>query len=379
MVRASLPRSLLNAQRHRPSSRHLAVVTLVILAAGCGAFQGTPLGPLTVATLASALDIPWAMAFTPDGRLFFTERAGRLRVISGGVLQSAPVITLPTPAPGGCPTGAGEGGALGPAVDPNFGSNRYLYVYWTFDAPGGRVNRVQRLVVSSSSPFIATQDLMLVDNIPGLCFHDGGRLKIGPDGMLYATTGDAGNTSLSQDPSSLAGKILRMTPTGTVPPDNPTPGSYVYTLGHRNPQGLAWDASGAMYATEHGPTSNDEVNHILRGRNYGWPTIVGRGGDPRFIDPIFLFFPDTCAPSGATFVTGALLPEWNGDLLFACLRGAHLHRLRLAGPGSDTVVASEQLFTGTYGRMRDVVIGPDGAAYVATGNGGADQLLRIAR
>jgi glucose/arabinose dehydrogenase len=198
--------------------------------------------------------------------------------------------------------------------------------------------------------------------------------------MLYATAGDAGNTAFSQNPGSLAGKILRLTRTGGVPGDNPTPGSYVYTLGHRNPQGLAWDAANTLYATEHGPTSNDEVNRITPGRNYGWPIIVGRGGNPAYVDPFYLFNPDTCAPSGATFVVGALLPEWNGDLLFTCLRGVHLHRLRLAGPGSDQVVAEERLYNGTYGRLRDVVVGLDGAVYMTTSNGGlADRVLRIAR
>jgi len=346
---------------------------MAVVVAGCGAMGLLPSpSSLVVAILAGGLDIPWAMAFVPDGRLFFTERPGRLRVIAGGALQATPVITLPVAST------AGEGGLLGLTADPNFATNRYLYVYYTYQGAAGPVNRVQRLIVTGNT---ATQDLVLLDGIPGSNNrHNGGRLKVGPDGMLYATNGDADNTAFSQDPGSLAGKIIRMTRTGAIPPDNPTPGSYVYTLGHRNPQGLAWDASNAFYETEHGPTSNDEVNHILPGRNYGWPIIVGRGGNPAYVDPIFLFSPDTCAPSGATFVTSTLIPEWNGDLLFTCLRGVHLHRLRLAGPGSDQVVGEERLYSGTYGRMRDVIVGPDGAAYVTTSNGGlTDRLLRIGR
>jgi glucose/arabinose dehydrogenase len=134
-----------------------------------------------------------------------------------------------------------------------------------------------------------------------------------------------------------------------------------------------------LYATEHGPTSNDEVNHLLAGRNYGWPVIVGRGGNPLYVDPIVLFSPDTCAPSGATFVTSTLITEWNGDMLFTCLRGVRLHRVRLAAPGSDTVVVSEPRVAGTYGRLRDVVVGPDGAVYMLTSNGGTDQVLRVGR
>ncbi|HET8679639.1 MAG TPA: PQQ-dependent sugar dehydrogenase, partial [bacterium] len=318
---------------------------------------------------ASGLDIPWGMAFVPDGRLFVTERPGRLRVIVGGVLQPSAVITLAVEA-------TGESGLLGIAADPGFATNGRLYVYYTYRSGANLFNRVARLAVTGST---AVQDLVLLEGIPGAMFHDGGRIKIGPDGLLYATTGDAGDRSLSQQQASLAGKILRMTRDGAIAPGNPFPGSYVYTLGHRNPQGLAWDSSGTLYSTEHGDSSNDEVNRIGSGLNYGWPVIVGRGNTPPFIDPIFLFFPETCAPSGATFVSGSMIPEWNQDLLFTCLRGVHLHRLRLSGPGSDTVAASETLYSGTYGRMRDVVMGPDGAVYVSTSNGSADVILRVGR
>ncbi len=349
--------------------RLFLVGAITLAVAGCGSSIGTAPSALTVTTLASGLDIPRGMAIVPDGRLFVTERPGRLRVIVGGVLQAAPVITLPVEA-------VSEAGLLGLAADPGFATNGHLYVYYSYRSGASILNRVARLAVTGSS---AVQDRVLLEGIPGASFHDGGRIKIGPDGLLYATTGDAGDSSLAQQQASLAGKILRMTRDGAIPPGNPFPGSYVYTLGHRNPQGLAWDSSGTLYATEHGDTSNDEVNRIGAGLNYGWPTIVGRGNTPPFIDPIFLFFPDTCAPSGATFVASAMIPEWNGDLLFTCLRGVHLHRLRLSGPGSETIAVSETLYSGTYGRMRDVVVGPDGAAYVSTSNGGADVILRIGR
>jgi len=347
----------------------MALGAVAAAVAGCGivGLLPAPIGP-SVTVLASGLEIAWAMTFVPDGRLFFTERPGRLRVIVNDVLQAAPVITLPV-------SNAGEGGLLGLAADPNFSTNGYLYVHVTAAGP---VNRIQRLVVTGNT---AMQDAVLLDGIPAsTARHNGGRLKVGPDGMLYATTGDANNTALSQNAGSLGGKILRLTRTGSIPNDNPTPGSYVYTLGHRNPQGLAWDALNTLYATEHGESSNDEVNRIQPGRNYGWPIIQGRGNNPAYVDPLYLFFPETCAPSGATFVTGGLIPQWNGDLLFTCLRGVHLHRLRLAGPGSDQVVAEERLYTNTYGRLRDVVVAPDGAVYVTTSNGGlADRLLRIGR
>lgn len=360
-----------NRARWASCSRVVAAAGIVALAAGCGALPGQIVAGLTVTTIATGLDIAWAMAFVPDGRLFFTERPGRLRVIVGGVLQPAPVITLPV-----C-CGAGEGGLLGLAVDPGFATNGVLYVYYTYMQAGAPANRIQRLIVSGNS---AAQGPVLLDGIPGSNNrHNGGRLKVGPDGLLYATNGDADNTAFSQDVTSLAGKIIRMTRDGSVPAGNPFPGSYVYTFGHRNPQGLAWDAANSFYSTEHGPSSNDEVNRIQAGGNYGWPVIVGRGNTPPYIDPIFLFSPDTCAPSGATFVSSTMIPEWNGDLLFTCLRGVHLHRLRLAGPGSDVIVTAEALYTGAYGRLRDVVVGPDGAVYVSTSNGGGDVILRIGR
>lgn len=351
------------------------LLLVVTLAAGaCGGAALAPVAPLAVTTLAAGLDIPWAMAFVPDGRLFFTERPGRLRVLDGGALQAGPVLTLPVRA-------VGEGGLLGLAADPNFAANGFLYVYYTYvGGPTGALNRIQRLTVTGRNPSVAVSGPVLLDAIPGASIHNGGRLKVGPDTMLYATNGDAGDPGLAQNPASLAGKIVRMTLTGAVPPDNPTPGSYVYSLGHRNAQGLAWDASRTLYATEHGPTSNDEVNRIRAGLNYGWPTCVGRCGNPAFVDPFYLFFPETCAPSGATFVTGPRIPEWSGDLLFTCLRGQRLHRLRLAGPGSDVVVGEERLYEGTFGRMRDVIMGPDEAVYATTSNGGGtDRLLRIGR
>lgn len=340
---------------------------LVVVRGSGGSVMGASDADLSVRTIATGLDIPWAMAFAPDGRLFFTERPGRVRVIVGGVLQPVPVMTLSVES-------VGEAGLLGLAVDPDFASNGHLYVYYTYRYGAGVFNRAARLTVRGST---AVEDGVLVEGIPGGSMHDGGRLKFGPDGLLYATTGDAGNSALSQDLMSLGGKILRMTRDGAVPPGNPFPASYVYSLGHRNPQGLAWDSAGTLYATEHGPEANDEVNRIVPSHNYGWPVIVGRRRDLAYVDPIFLFFPETCAPSGATFVTGPMIPEWNRDLLFTCLRGIHLHRLRMAGPGSDAVMSSEEHYNGIYRRMRDVIVGPDGGVYVSTSNGSVDVILRI--
>jgi glucose/arabinose dehydrogenase len=214
------------------------------------------------------------------------------------------------------------------------------------------------------------RDRVILDDIPGAFVHDGGRIRFGPDGMLYVGTGDARQPSLAQDPRSLAGKILRVTAEGTVPADNPFPGSPVYSLGHRNVQGLAWHPETRnLYATEHGPSgergfAHDEVNLVRPGGNYGWPDLLcGQGGRPGFLDAVACSGEDTWAPSGAEFVTRG---AWRGRLLVANLRGAHLRAFVLSADG--TRVERQEVVLSGFGRLRDVVEGPDGAVYVLTSN-----------
>ncbi len=334
-----------------------------------------------VEVVATGLEVPWALAFAPDGRIFVTERPGRIRVIENGRLRPEPVAVLPVAA-------TGEGGLMGLALDPNFAQNGYLYVMYTYRAGGALRNRISRLTLQGNT---AGDEVILIDNIPGAGIHDGGRLAFGPDGKLYATTGDAAQRNLAQQLDSLAGKILRLNPDGSIPIDNPFPGSYVYSYGHRNPQGLAWHpTTGQLYSTEHGPTGEmglccrDELNLIRPGGNYGWPLVTGAPGDPRFIDPILHSGEDTWAPAGMAFVVGDLLAPWRGHLFFGALRGQHLHHVVL-GPDGTTVVFHEALFRGEFGRIRDVVMGPDGALYFTTSNRdgrgrpqpGDDRILRI--
>lgn len=353
-------------------------VIAVFLAFSTGPSSGQ--GQVRVETVIGNLDIPWAAQFAPDGRLFLTERPGRIRIIRQGRIDPQPWATLEV-------AHEGEGGLLGLALDPDFARTRGVYIYHTYRENGRLLNRVVQLTDRSGRGQI---DKVIIDRIPGAPVHDGGRIKFGPDRKLYVTTGDARQSSLAQDRASLAGKILRLNPDGSVPDDNPFAGSPVYSLGHRNPQGLAWHPqTRRLFAAEHGPSGErglccrDEVNIIEAGKNYGWPEISGRGGGSGFVDPIAdSGRDDTWAPSGI------LIPSrgpWQGSVLVTALRGMHLRRFILAGPEFVRVADQEVYFSGDLGRLRDVFQGPDGTIYLLTNNSdgrgrrGAndDRLLRI--
>jgi glucose/arabinose dehydrogenase len=304
-----------------------------------------------VRVVATGLEVPWALAFAADGTLYVTERPGRVRVVRQGRLDPRPVATLPAAA-------RGEAGLMGLAVDPERGDPVRLFVCYTLDKGGRLVNRVSVLTLGAAS----TEERVLLDDIPGAGIHDGCRVKVGPDGKLYVTTGDAAEPGLAQRLDSPAGKILRLNPDGTVPADNPFPGSPVYSLGHRNVQGIAWDRAGRLWASEHGPSGvpwgHDELNRIRPGGNYGWPDVYGRAGRPPFEDPVLESGRRTWAPAGI-----AILGE---DLYMAQLRGERLLRVRLTADGRAAATAT--LLSGTHGRLRDVVVSPAGTLYVTTSN-----------
>ncbi len=292
--------------------------------------------------VATGLAVPWGLAFLPDGTALVGER-GTARLLQVRAGQAPQVVgTVPGVA------AAGEAGLLGLAVSPTYAEDRYVYAYLTTASD----NRIVRFRLDA----LRDQQVVL-SGITRANIHNGGRIAFGPDGLLYAGVGDAADTSTSQNRQSLNGKILRMTPTGGVPADNPF-GNHVYSYGHRNVQGLAWDAEGRLYATEFGQSTFDEVNRIVAGGNYGWPVVEGTGTDPAFRNPLVVWRPSEASPSGAAYA--------NGHLFAAALRGRRLWAVPLTpGGGAGTPVAE---LRGTYGRLRTVALGPDGWLWVTTSN-----------
>lgn len=304
------------------------------------------------------LQIPWAMAFAPDGRLFFTERPGRVRVYQNGQLLAAPALALDDV------NTTGESGAMGLALHPDFATNHYVYLSYTANGPAGTINRVMRYRELNNQ---LAEGIVILDNVRGAQIHNGSRVKFGPDRLLYVTFGDSSVSSLAQDVASLNGKVLRMNDDGTSASGNRF-SSPVYTYGHRNPQGLAWHpTTGDLWEDEHGQVGNDEINVIDGGNNYGWPVIEANATMPGMVTPL-IFFTPSVAPSGSSFYTGAALPLFRNQLFIATLAAQALLRVTIDGPNFRHVAGVERLLPNKYGRLRDVVQGPDGFLYVSTSN-----------
>lgn len=324
---------------------------------------------INVETILDNLKNPWELEFAPDGTIFFTERDGKLWVIDN---ESTLHLVAEFSA-----SNTVEGGLLGLELDPDYENNHFLYLYQTYlDIPTHQ-NKVVRYTVNNNQ---LTDELILIDKIPGALWHDGGRIKFGPDEMLYITTGDATNANLSQDTASLAGKILRINSDGTVPSDNPF-NSPVFSYGHRNPQGLAWNENGILVSSEHGPSgergyAHDEINVIERGKNYGWPIIVGDSNDIVYTNPILHSGDITWAPSGLLYYYSDKIPEWEGKFLVATLRGEHVMVLDL-DLENGVVNSAEKIFQGDYGRIRNLVQSPGGDVFVLTSNNDDDKILQI--
>ena len=305
----------------------------------------------------TGLDAPWSIVVDDDMTLVSERDSGRVLEVTddGGTREVGTVEGV---------SAGGEGGLLGLALHDD-----HLYTYFT----SADDNRVVRHELAGEPGSLALGDPeTILDGIPSASYHNGGRIAFGPDDMLYVTTGDAGDTERAQDRESLAGKILRLTPEGEVPEDNPFDDSLVWTLGHRNPQGIAWDDDGTMYASEFGQDTWDELNVIEAGDNYGWPTVEGTADDDRFTDPVQQWSPDEASPSGIAIDDGSI---W-----IANLRGERLREVPL-----DDVTTSTEHLVGEHGRLRDVAVATDGSLWVLTndtdGRGdpddGDDRILRV--
>ncbi|TSC88320.1 MAG: hypothetical protein G01um10147_225 [Microgenomates group bacterium Gr01-1014_7] len=337
-----------------------AVVVIIVLILGIVLFllkQYSPTPPNTasnspspvqaneqVKILATGLEVPWALAFLPNNNLLITERRGVVKLLKsdGKILEVGKINGVKQ---------ITESGLHGVAVDPNFAENQYIYLYYTYgEISGNTQNKVSRFKFDGQT---LTNEETLVDNIPGAPIHDGGRLKFGPaspsergepDKLLYITTGDAANPSLSQNKDSLAGKILKVKDGKAE----------VYSLGHRNPQGITWDNEGKLWAVEHGQSATDEINLVEENKNYGWPTIRGDEKNQGMENPILHSGSGTWAPAGGAF--------YKDSIYFGGLRGAALFQYDIKLKELKTH------FKGQFGRIRDVVLGPDNMLYITTSN-----------
>ncbi|UEG51806.1 PQQ-dependent sugar dehydrogenase [Mucilaginibacter daejeonensis] len=332
---------------------------------------------LDAKVLTDRLTFPWEILWGPDNMLWMTERGGKISRVDPSNGQVSPLVTVPDV------KAQGEGGLLGMVLHPDFGSTPQVFVAYNYDKNGTYTEKIVRYTYSGGT---LNSPVVLLDNIPAANNHNGCRLAISPDRKLFITTGDATSASQAQNAGSLSGKILRLNLDGSIPSDNPTSGNPIWTLGHRNPQGLVF-ANDRLYSSEHGNTTDDEVNIIQKGRNYGWPNVEGycsTGNEPAFCstnnvaEPIQAWSP-TIAPSGIDYYNNDAIPQWKNSLLLAVLKDSQLLQLKLSA-SSDKVETVNPFYKGTYGRMRDVAISPDGKVYIITSNGGAtDKIVVVSK
>lgn len=331
---------------------------------------------LSTRTVADGLTQPWSIVFGPDNQVWTTERAGRLLRIDPVSGQSVAVQGIPSDI-----VQRGEGGLLGFALHPDFPNDPRVYFAYDYVKQGNYTGRIVSYTYRNNQLSGAK---ILVDDIPAAGNHNGSRLAFGPDKNLYFSTGDAARPANAQDRASLSGKIMRITADGGIPSDNPVAGSPVFSFGHRNPQGLVW-VNNKLFSSEHGDTTDDEINIILSGRNYGWPNVQGTcaGSEAGFCtennvaEPIYTWTP-TIAPSGMAWYDSDAIPQWKNSLLLATLKGSRLVQLKL-NAGQTAVEDVKEFYTDTFGRLRDICLAPDGRVFVITGNGSGDKLIEIKR
>ena len=355
------------------------MILALALAAGCVLEESPKWGPdgtvpVRVETVASGLDVPWSLAFLPGGDVLVSERPGRVRLLHDGKLEPKAVLRVETGE-------SSEGGLLGIAVHPKDPSLLYLYL----TAPGPQ-NQLQRWKLAPDHRSAAL-DKVLIQGINAGNFHDGGRIRFGPDGMLYVGIGDAREPMRAQEPKNLNGKILRVTPDGAPAPGNPIPGNPLFVLGVRNPEAFDWLDDGTLVIVDHGPSSelnrsgHDELTLAHKGDNLGWPTIYGCETHEGLVTPQISWV-TAVPPGGAAVYRGSTIPQWKDSVLIASLGSRHLQRVQLEG---GHVTLHEVYFRNALGRLREIVMTPQGELWMTTSNcdgrgtcgGEHDRILRV--
>lgn len=340
---------------------------MIIIACSKKSESQTGNNPMQIDTVvvAKGLDVPWEILWGPDDHIWITERSGKVKRINPDTKAIQTLLELTV-------AGQGESGLLGMALNPNFTEEPLVYLAYNY-TDGNSIR--ERLVRYSYEQDRLINEEVLIDNISGNSYHDGARLLFGPDGKLYMTTGDAGDMPLSQNLSSLNGKLLRINPDGSIPDDNPIEGSYVWALGLRNSQGLDFGRNGILYASEHGPESDDEINILEEGRNYGWPNVIGPCDTPEETqfctannvrEPIQHYTP-TLAVAGIAYYSHEALPEWTNSLIVTSLKAGKLLVLHLSDSG-DSVINTTTVYDKNFGRLRDVCVSDDGRVFISTSN-----------
>lgn len=336
-----------------------------------------PPGPTEIkdSVIAQNLSFPWEILWGPDNNIWMTERGGKISRLNPATGVITPLLTISEV------VSNGEGGLLGMVLHPNFSTTPHVFVVYDYNNGGNYREKVVRYTYNGTT---LTSPTTIIDNIIAASIHNGSRLVIVND-KLFISTGDASNQSLPQNVSSLNGKILRLNLDGSIPADNPVAGNAYWSWGHRNPQGLIY-ANNKLYSSEHGPSNDDEINIIEKGRNYGWPDVQGlcnSSGEQSFCnannvkEPVMAWTP-TIATAGLDYYDHDLIPQWKNSLLLATLKDATLYQLKLDNTFT-TVSATNEYFGGKYGRLRDICISPQGKVYLCTSNGGNDKIIEISK
>lgn len=358
------------------------ISALIIFGTACKKSSKTPVNPdetvqdasIDIQILSQNLTYPWELLWGPDNSIWMTERGGKISRVNPDNGTINMVFTIPDV------KSIGEGGLLGMVLHPSFTLNPHVFVAYNYDKAGTYTEKIVRYTYNGRN---LVNPLIILDNIPASSIHNGCRLLISSDLKLFISTGDASNQASAQNINSLSGKILRLNLDGSIPSDNPVNSNPVWSFGHRNPQGLVFVKEN-LFSSEHGPNMDDEINLILKNRNFGWPSVNGfcnESGEQSFCNsnnvavPLKSWTP-TLAVSGMDFYDNDAIPQWKNSLLLTTLKDQTLYQLKL-NSGTDKIEETKEIFRANYGRLRDVCVAPDGRVFVATSNGSNDKIIML--